>query len=32
MKEVGRRALRETIVDGWLASAPARLSNPYLDR
>jgi len=30
LKKVGARALREAIVDAWLATAPARLSEPYL--
>ena len=30
LRKVGRRALREAIVDGWLACAPARLADAYL--
>jgi hypothetical protein len=29
---VGKRALREAIVDGWLACAPSRLADEYLAR
>ena len=30
LKKVGKRALREAIVDGWLAAAPAKLAEEYL--
>ena len=30
LKKVGKRALREAIVDGWLASAPPKLAGEYL--
>ena len=30
LKKVGKRALREAIVDGWLACAPAKLADEYL--
>jgi hypothetical protein len=30
--QVGRRALREAIIDGWLACAPPRLADEYLKR
>jgi hypothetical protein len=30
LKKVGKRALREAIVDGWLACAPRRLAEEYL--
>lgn len=29
---VGKRALREAIIDGWLASAPPKLSKEFLNR
>ena len=29
---VNGRALREALVDGWLACAPARLANEYMNR
>jgi hypothetical protein len=32
MKKVGTRALREAIVDGWLACAPPKLADQYLNR
>ena len=32
LKKVGKRALREAIVDGWLACAPAALADGYLQR
>ena len=32
LRKVQERVLREAIVDGWLASAPTRLSRPYLER
>lgn len=32
MKKVHKRVLREAIVDGWLAVAPAKLVDAYLDR
>jgi len=30
LKKVSKKALREVIVDGWLASAPAKLTDDYL--
>ena len=30
LKKVGKRVLREAIVDGWLAVAPAKLAEEYL--
>jgi hypothetical protein len=30
LKQVSRKALREAIVDGWLACAPAHLTQQYL--
>jgi hypothetical protein len=30
LKAVGKRAVREAIVDGWLACAPSRLAEEYL--
>jgi hypothetical protein len=30
LKTVNRRALREAIVDGWLACAPRELANEYI--
>lgn len=32
LKEVTKRALREAIVDGWLATAPPALADEYLKR
>jgi hypothetical protein len=32
MKKVGTRALREAIVDGWLACAPPKRADQYLNR
>ncbi len=32
MKKVGKRALREAIVDAWLACAPPPLADSYLGR
>lgn len=32
LKHVGKRALREAIVDGWLASAPPKLVEEFLNR
>ncbi len=32
LDEVGDAALREAVLDAWLACAPARLSDAYLDR
>ena len=29
---VSKRALREALIDGWLACAPRRLANTYLER
>jgi hypothetical protein len=31
LRKVGKRQLREAIADAWLACAPARLANPYLE-
>jgi hypothetical protein len=31
LKKVRRRALEEALLDGWLASAPARLAEEYLN-
>ena len=31
LKQVGKRSLREAILDGWLAVAPARLTKQYRD-
>ena len=30
LKKVGKRALREAIVDGWLAAAPSKLAEEFL--
>ena len=32
LRVVSRKSLRAAILDGWLASAPARLTKAYLDR
>jgi hypothetical protein len=32
LKKVGKRALREAIVDGWLACAPPKLAKQYLEK
>ena len=32
LKKVTKRALREAIVDGWLACAPPPLANAYVER
>jgi hypothetical protein len=32
LKTVSKKALREAIIDGWLASAPSNLTNQYLER
>jgi hypothetical protein len=32
LKAVTKKALREAIVDGWLACAPPKLANEYLNR
>ena len=32
LEKVGKRALREAIVDGWLACAPPKLADGYLRR
>ena len=32
LRKVGRRALREAILDGWLACAPPRLTEAYVRR
>jgi hypothetical protein len=29
---VSERALKEAITDGWLACAPPRLSEPFIER
>ena len=31
MKKVGKRALREAIIDGWLACAPRALADKYMN-
>ena len=31
LKKAGKRELREAIVDGWLAVAPAKLAKEYVD-
>jgi hypothetical protein len=30
LNKVGKRALREAIIDGWLACAPAKLADEYV--
>jgi len=32
LERVTKRALREAILDGWLACAPPKLANSYLER
>jgi hypothetical protein len=32
LKTVTKRALREAVVDGWLACAPPKLANEYVER
>ena len=32
LRQVGKRALREAILDGWLAAAPTDLADDYLHR
>src|SRR5437764_14927234 len=32
LKTVGKSALREAIIDAWLACAPPKLANQYLER
>jgi hypothetical protein len=32
LKAVGKRALREAMIDGWLACAPPKLANEYIER
>src|SRR5688572_16924170 len=32
LRAVGKKALREAIVDGWLASAPTALAKAYVDQ
>jgi hypothetical protein len=32
LRKVSGKALREAITDGWLASAPPKLANQYLNR
>jgi hypothetical protein len=32
LKKIGKRALREAIVDAWLACAPQKLADEYLAR
>ena len=32
LKTVGKRALGEAIVDGWLACAPSKLADAYIER
>ena len=31
LRKVGKRALRQLILDGWLACAPDRLTEPYVE-
>lgn len=31
LKQVGKRALREAIVDGWLACAPPKIADEYMN-
>jgi hypothetical protein len=31
LPKVGKRALRDAILDAWLACAPTRLTEPYVD-
>ena len=31
LKVVGKKALREAIIDGWLACAPPKLANVYIE-
>jgi hypothetical protein len=32
LKTVTKRAVREAIVDGWLACAPSKLADEYVER
>ena len=32
LKAVGKRPLRDAIVDGWLACAPTKLADEYIER
>ena len=32
LRSVSKRALREALIDGWLACAPPKLANTYLER
>ena len=32
LKKVGKRPLREAVIDGWLACAPPKLADEYLAR
>jgi hypothetical protein len=32
LRTVGKRALREAIIDGWLACAPSKLADEYLEQ
>ena len=32
LRKVGPRALREAIIDGWLACAPPKLADEYMKR
>lgn len=32
LDRVGKRALREAVIDGWLACAPPRLTDAYAER
>ncbi|MDQ4070747.1 MAG: hypothetical protein M3203_14945 [Actinomycetota bacterium] len=32
LKVVGKRALREALIDGWLACAPAKLADQHLEQ
>jgi hypothetical protein len=32
LRTVGKRALREAIIDGWLACAPSKIADEYLEQ
>ena len=32
MNKVGKRALRDAIIDGWLACAPPKLADEYMKK
>lgn len=32
LKAVGKRALRDALIDGWLACAPSKLADEYVER